>query len=149
MIDRPVHRLLYWSRQTPAVALGLDAAVGDILRASIANNSADRISGLLLCIQGVFLQVLEGPEEAVRHAYGRIGRDPRHREVSLIGAGRAEGRLFAEWSMCARSLNASDKAIVDLLDAKGEFEPRKLREPAALKLLTTVAAIQRRTATAA
>lgn len=149
MQHRPVHRLVYWSRQTPAVALNLDTAVADILAASVANNAPAAISGLLLCVQGVFLQALEGPEDAVRTAYGRIGRDPRHHEVTLISAKRADQRLFADWSMCARSLTASDKAIVDLLDAKASFDPRRLTEPSALRLLETVAVIQRRTAQAA
>jgi len=85
----------------------------------------------------------------VRGAYNRISSDPRHSHIRIISSEPAEARLFREWNMCARALAPSDEAILDVLDAKGVFNPAKLTPQVALGLLITVADIQRRTALAA
>ena len=144
-----LHRLVYCSRQSPHIASDLDHVVGEIVHKSIANNRVDNLTGLLMTVQGYFLQALEGREDAVRTAYGRITADPRHYELTLVSAGPAEARLFGEWNMCARSMSPSDKAILDVIDAKGMFHPAKRTAASAMRLLTTVAGIQRRTALSA
>ena len=143
--SRSLHRIVYYSRQTAAVSTDLDLEVRKIIAASIQNNRADNLTGLLITVQGSFLQALEGPSDAVRTTYGRILNDPRHDGVTMIEAAPAETRLFAEWNMCARAVALSDREILDALDSRGPFEPRRLNSRSALKLLTTVAAIQRRT----
>jgi hypothetical protein len=143
---RTFHRLIYRSRQTAEVAADLDFVVGQIIRSSIRNNREENLTGMLVSFQGVFLQTLEGDADRVRRVYGRILNDGRHCEPAVISAGPAEKRLFAEWNMCARDLSPSDKAIIDVLDARGPFDPARLTPASALRLLTTVADIQRRTA---
>lgn len=144
-----LHRLVYCSRQTPEVAADLDHVIGKIVSTSIANNRVDDLTGLLMTAQGYFLQALEGREAFVRTTYGRITADPRHFELTLICAGPADARLFGEWNMCARSMSPSDRAILDVIDARGPFDAAKLTPDSALRLLTTVAGIQRRTALSA
>jgi len=144
-----LHRMIYYSRQTPAVTQDLDAQVRKIIQVSIANNRADDITGLLLTVQGFFVQALEGSPKAVQTAYGRILNDTRHIDAAVISAGAAERRLFSDWNMCARAIAPSDKAILDVIDKKGPFDPRLLSQESALRLLTTVAGIQRRTALSA
>jgi len=51
--------------------------------------------------------------------------------------------------MCARALAFSDKAILDVIDVKGAFNPDRLTPRSVECLLTTVAAIQRRVITGA
>ena len=144
--SRSLLRLIYRSRQTAATASDLDFAVGQIIRSSIRHNREDNLTGLLITIQGVFVQALEGPSAAVRGAYDRIMHDPRHADLVLISASEVDKRLFSDWNMCARVLAPSDKAILDVLDAKGPFDPARLTADGALRLLTSVADIQRRTA---
>jgi len=143
--SRSLHRIVYHSRQTPAVMADLDLQVRKIIQSSIHNNRIDDLTGLLITIQGCFLQVLEGPATAVRTAYGRILNDDRHTEVAIIHAGPAEQRLFADWNMCARAIAPSDQEILDVIDSRGAFEPGRLTAKGAIRLLTTVADIQRRT----
>lgn len=64
----------------------------------VANVNTD-LSGLLLYRAGRFLQVLEGPESAVREAIDRIGRDPRHRDVRVLVSESIDERRFADWTM--------------------------------------------------
>lgn len=144
-----LQRLVYRSRQTAEVASDLDFTVKQIIQSSIRNNRIDSLTGLLVTVQGVFVQTLEGPSEAVMRTYQRISKDPRHAELVLISSSRAEKRLFGEWNMCARALAPSDKAILDVLDAKGPFDSSRLTADSALRLLCAVADIQRRTALSA
>jgi len=146
---RTLYRLFYRSRQTPAVVADLDFVVQQIIGAAIRRNREVGLTGLLLTVRGDFIQALEGNVDAVRATYARISMDPRHHDLHVISQGPAEQRLFGEWNMCARSLAPSDKAILDVLDAKGGFNPKGLTAASVQRLLTTVAAIQRRTAVAA
>lgn len=70
-----------------------------VLTASRRNNAMLGITGLLLFIDGGFLQILEGEERAVRELYTRIANDPRHRNARLMLDREVPVRSFPEWSM--------------------------------------------------
>ena len=147
--SRSLHRIVYYSRQTEAVEADLDFQVRKIIQRAIHHNRLDDVTGLLITVQDYFLQALEGPATAVRTTYGRILDDDRHTNVTIIHAGPAEGRLFADWNMCARAIAPSDREILDVIDSRGAFEPSSLTAKGSVRLLTTVADIQRRTAATA
>ena len=63
--SRSLHRIVYYSQQTETVKADLDLQVRKIIQRSIHNNRIDDLTGLLVTIQGCFLQVLEGPATAV------------------------------------------------------------------------------------
>lgn len=144
--SRTLHRLIYRSRLGPAAAANLDIEVGRIIGTAIRRNRAVGLTGLLLVVQGHFIQALEGNVDEVRTTYARISMDPRHSDLQIIGQAPAENRLFGEWNMCASTLAPADKAILDVLDGKGGFNAQALTAASAQRLLTAVAAIQRRTA---
>lgn len=141
---RSLYRMFYRSRQTPEVAANLDFVVGQIIEIAIEANRAVGLTGLLLVVQGHFIQSLEGDIDAVRSTYARISMDPRHHDLHVTSQGPATQRLFGEWNMCASALAASDKAILDVLGTKTNFNPRTLSVANTQRLLTTVADIQRR-----
>ena len=144
-----LHRLFYRSRQTPDAAADLDFVVGQIIGSAIRRNREVGVTGLLLVVKGHFIQALEGNGDAVRATYARISMDPRHSDLHIISQGPADQRLFGEWNMCASSLAPSDKAILAVLDGKGDFNPKALTAVSTRRLLTTIADIQRRTALSA
>ena len=147
-LTSPLYRLFYRSAQTAAATCDLEVAVSKIIEISILNNRRDEVSGLLLVAQGYFIQALEGNIDVVRNTYARISMDRRHRDPHIIAQGFTERRLFGEWNMCASTLSPADKAIVDVLNAKGTFDPHYLTPDSIERLLISVAAIQRRTAVA-
>ena len=55
--------------------------------------------GQLLFSADGFVQVLEGPTEAVERTFERIECDPRHAHVVILEAGPAAAREFQNWSM--------------------------------------------------
>jgi Sensors of blue-light using FAD. len=70
-----------------------------ILDGARANNRKLGVTGLLLHIDQGFLQVLEGPREAVLKIFERIRRDLRHIGLRVLIQQEVEERLFEDWSM--------------------------------------------------
>lgn len=136
-----LHRLVYFSRSL-VPAEQFTETVEAIIRRSIHNNRKDNISGLLFCHDGWFLQALEGSSLAVQAALARIGADPRHEAIQVIGAGPAESRLFREWDMCARTLSMVDDEVARTLARRGAFDPARLSEASATRLLTSLRSVR-------
>ncbi len=91
----PLIQITYASR-----SFGYDSSIiAGILLDARRCNMRDAITGTLICRQDLYLQLLEGPEEAVEAAYRRIQRDDRHLEVRRLTKGPITSRLFPEWAM--------------------------------------------------
>ncbi|QLC23961.1 BLUF domain-containing protein [Parasphingopyxis algicola] len=79
---------------------GFDAAtLNGILIQARAHNVRDNISGTLICRADIYIQMLEGPEEAVDAAFARIVEDDRHVEPKLLLREPTDDRLFGGWAM--------------------------------------------------
>ncbi|MDQ6765050.1 MAG: BLUF domain-containing protein [Verrucomicrobiota bacterium] len=94
----------------------------EILRVSRENNTQADITGLLLYKQRRFMQLLEGPEVAVRATFARIERDPRHHDVTILLEGETSERDFADWSMAFHELDdkkaRATRGFSDFLDVE-------------------------------
>lgn len=66
------------------------------------------ITGLLLLIQGKFIQYIEGPEKEIENVYKKIKNDPRHNDLLLLDRGELEERQFNDWSMAYRKIKDSE-----------------------------------------
>lgn len=75
-----------------------DVVLEDILASSRKNNFRSGITGILLFIEGGFMQVLEGPGPAVSQTFDRISKDRRHWNTTVL-LDRDAPRTFSEWSM--------------------------------------------------
>ncbi|MET0137514.1 MAG: BLUF domain-containing protein [Sphingobium sp.] len=62
-------------------------------------NAAVGVTGLLVVGGRRFLQVLEGPEDAVTATYERIARDPRHFALVKLHDKPIAERSFEAWAM--------------------------------------------------
>jgi len=121
---QPIQQLTYISTRHPQMD---PREIERILDSSRRNNRRDGITGFLLFNGKRFLQHLEGPPEAVQAAFARIGADPRHRAVVVLGRKDVEHRVFAKWAMAfeqvdskapehKRSLVAQVEALVADID---------------------------------
>lgn len=63
------------------------------------NNIENGITGILLYIEGKFVQILEGKSEKVKVLFEKIKRDRRHKDISRILEGPLESRNFPNFSM--------------------------------------------------
>ncbi len=91
-----MHYLIYQSR---ALISDTDEANSKILSASKRNNALRDVSGFLHREGDHFLQYLEGPRDTVHDLVNRIGKDPRHKDMSVIAEGQTAIRRFPDWQM--------------------------------------------------
>jgi hypothetical protein len=102
----------------------------DLLRGARATNERCDITGMLLYAGASFVQTLEGPQDVVEDAFGRIAADPRHRDVFVALREDIEQRSFPDWSMGFREVSKDESQALpgfnDYLQAKGAS-----REPGA------------------
>ena len=77
----------------------------EILHASRRNNQAGLVTGLLLYKDGNFMQVLEGPEESVMEIFGKILKDTRHTDITVLTTDPIKERQFADWKMAFLNLD--------------------------------------------
>ncbi|MEM5516826.1 BLUF domain-containing protein [Henriciella sp. AS95] len=91
-----MYRLVYVSTARDAVS---SQNLQDILESAIRNNSDAEVTGTLLYNGPNFLQVLEGPEAAVREIYDRICSDARHSHVVTVLEERQTRRHFDDTPM--------------------------------------------------
>ena len=91
-----MRQLLYVSnaaRDIPASDLD------DILTLARARNAQRGLSGILIHVDGGFLQILEGARETVMQVYGCIAQDKRHSYPRVLMDREIEVPAFAAWSM--------------------------------------------------
>ncbi len=100
-----------------AKSLFSDVALMDLMARSRANNARIGITGMLVYKDGNFLQVMEGPDEAVKSLYAKILADPRHKGIIKLLQENITERQFPDWSMGFRNL-----ANVDLQETPGYSE---------------------------
>ena len=137
-------RLIYVSRIAPLAKVDLAGTVAEVLRASRANNARAAVTGMLLTLDGFFVQALEGPDERVSTTFARVALDRRHTDVKVLGSDFSSIRTFGRWAMCANDLSAADDEILGVLGKRGLFAPYEMSAGAALKLLASISAIHTR-----
>lgn len=111
-----IERILYVSRAVPWTRIG---NVCDIIRASHVRNAKFDLTGALICLDGWFVQILEGPGEGLDAVYGGILTDPRHIAPDLRVRERALCRLFPGQSMALRMGSTLDPVLL----AEFEYRP--------------------------
>lgn len=117
---RPIFQVVYESTASDSLT---DADLQEILRVARSNNADLDVTGLLIHARGHFLQVLEGPDGAVRDLYATIQEDPRHSNIELLLSTSVAERTFPEWKMALDNLAvvAGEEGVSPFLQT-GEIE---------------------------
>ena len=100
-----VHYLVYVSYSSRPI---IEEDLRHILEVSKRDNAKANITGMLLYLQGRFIQILEGPKEAIDNLYGKIIQDPRHKNPQIILEGRIVKRNFSNWNMGFKLLDLNE-----------------------------------------
>ncbi len=88
-------RIIYRSQP-----FGFDKSMlAGILSAARRNNPRYGITGALVCRRDVYLQLIEGPADAIDALFARIEADDRHTNVELLLSEDAAERMFPAWAM--------------------------------------------------
>ncbi|MCB0301208.1 MAG: BLUF domain-containing protein [Calditrichaeota bacterium] len=101
----PLYTLIYVSSAFQKMS---EPELLEILEKSRLNNSQRNITGMLLYHDGNFLQILEGPKNALQQLRATIEADPRHKDFLVLFEREVKERAFPDWSMGFRVLNADD-----------------------------------------
>lgn len=89
-------RLIYTSRAAPNLG---DDDLSAILSTSRQWNSEHDITGVLVLVNGYFVQILEGESEAVYALVDKIRRDLRNSDLEVINVRNVAERAFGDWAM--------------------------------------------------
>ncbi len=80
------------------------------------NNKTLQLTGMLLYLDGNFIQVLEGEEKSVNDLYNIIDKDKRHTGNIVLLRKKINERNFPDWTMGFKSLSMDEAS--DLLGYK-------------------------------
>lgn len=79
-----------------------------LLRSSRERNHERSITGMLVYIEGNFIEVLEGEEKTVKSLFDKINNDSRHHDITVLFEETFDlghQRSFPEWSMSLRNFH--------------------------------------------
>ena len=82
----------------------------EILEQARNNNGMKGITGALVYVDGVFLQILEGDIDAVQELMARISSDVRHETVTILKQENIPAAIFSDWKMAYVSATAEQVA---------------------------------------
>ncbi len=85
-----------------------DKDIEDLLFYAREKNRRLAITGVLLLIQGKFIQYIEGYEEDIDHVYEKIKADTRHNDLLLLDSGYINKRQYTNWSMAYKKVENSE-----------------------------------------
>jgi len=71
----------------------------EILQHARGSNATKGITGALIYVDGVFLQILEGETDTVQELMARISKDVRHETVTVLKQGEISCAIFSDWKM--------------------------------------------------
>jgi len=106
--------LFYVSRSSiPPAEEG--AHVAEIVAAAQRRNLALGVTGALIAVDGLFGQILEGPEAAVNQLVVAILKDGRHSDVRIVEIIAIAERRFANWGMTYVPASEDARALLRTL----------------------------------
>lgn len=100
----PLSRLLHFSRTT--IDMSDTKALTEIVRQAALNNARDGVTGVLASSDDAFIQLLEGPRQALSGLLDRLYADDRHRDLRLVDFRMVGERVTAPWSIGAPTLES-------------------------------------------
>ena len=129
-------RCLYASR----AATPLDPGRVDlIVEQSHRNNPARGVTGLLCCVDDIFVQVLEGGRDAVCDLFNTIIRDDRHHSVRILSYEEIPERRFGRWNMGHVNMAKVNTALLLKYSSMPVLDPFTTSASATMALLDELA----------
>jgi len=90
------YRLIYSSEAVPGFG---EKELRQLLLRCRKNNSESGITGALIFVDHVFLQILEGNKPDVIALMEKVRNDPRHRNIKVFSEREDDKSLFSAWGM--------------------------------------------------
>ena len=100
-------------------------------------NEAKHITGMLLYRDGLFIQVLEGDEQAIEQLLVNLKKDTRHRDVHVVSKQVVKHREFSDWSMGFKNISHDMEGSNYFMESAKEPMDNTIAPSAARKMLET------------
>lgn len=113
------YQIIYSSEATAAMSV---SDLERILADARSGNAARGVTGALVYVEGVFLQILEGKEATVRELMRHIAADSRHGAVKVFHEAEVDEPLFGNWRMAFLSATPEQMATWAGLDGAASVE---------------------------
>jgi hypothetical protein len=91
-----IHQMIYSSQASAPMSI---SDLEEILVDARSGNEARNVTGALVYVDGVFLQILEGEKETLRRLMRSIAADTRHFSVTVFYEAEVERPMFSNWRM--------------------------------------------------
>lgn len=98
-----LYQLMYSSQATAPMTVD---DLEQILVDARTGNEERNVTGVLVYVDGVFFQILEGEGRVVREVMTSIARDTRHCSVKVFHESEVDARAFDSWRMAYLSPTA-------------------------------------------
>lgn len=99
------------------------AHMAEIVAAAQRRNMALGVTGALVSMDGLFGQILEGPEAAVNQLVVAILKDGRHSDVRIVEVIPVNERRFASWGMAYVPPSEVARALLrELIDQRSDTD---------------------------
>ncbi len=118
-------RLLYVSFAPDGFDMERNLAILDTAR---RENLASSLTGVLLCRDALYLQVLEGPKTRLDATFEAIRRDRRHMGVTVLAEYQAKGRIFPGWQMGFYHMTAIESRVGRVLIGNADESLHRILE---------------------
>ncbi len=82
--------------------------LNDLITEARHSNKTYKITGILLRIDDMFLQYIEGPEKDIDILYQKIEKDKRHTSIQLLDMGEIQSRNYEDWEMLLKKTTAKE-----------------------------------------
>jgi hypothetical protein len=89
----------------------------DLLEQARERNARRGITGALVYVDGVFLQILEGEAATIKALMAKIAIDLRHEAVTVLQEGEVPAPRFSDWTMAY--VGATPEQVADWLCMPG------------------------------
>lgn len=132
-----IHQLVYSSTATKDF---WPDDLFQLIETARRKNALRGVTGMLLFLEGQFLQLLEGPEREVKSVFEIVKRDPRHEAIKLLLSEKVAERQFPDWTMGFERLDEAwnvPRAWVTILEEGLNSETLAAAPSKAKKLLLT------------
>lgn len=91
-----LHQLVYYSKSTQEFEI---KELKEIAQKAEINNERLGISGALIYVEDVFLQLIEGGLVQLNELYRKISQDKRHNQLTILDFSKIKQRSFRSWKM--------------------------------------------------
>jgi len=113
------YQIIYSSQASAAMSV---EDLEKILLDARSGNEARGVTGVLVYVDGVFLQILEGTQDTLMDLMRNITRDSRHSSVKVIHEAAVDRPMFGSWRMAFLSAAPEQVAVWASLEGTASIE---------------------------